>query len=72
MPAQIVGAEMCAWQISEVTLVSLLFAENCSTKGTAGMGPRPAPRVAILPERSWGSDRSRDDLLERTGCGYAG
>lgn len=70
IPAQIYGAEMCAWQISEACLAPLLFARDCSTKGCAGQG-RPAPRVAIVAERSWGSSQSPEDLLERIGCGYS-
>ena len=70
LPPQIHGAEICAWQQSETCLVPLLFAENCAVKGCAGQG-RPAPRVAIVAERSWGSATSPADLLERIGCGYS-
>ena len=68
-PMQIVGASMSQWQMPESCIHPLLFASNCSSKGCVGAG-RPAPRVAIMSERVWGSERSPSDLLDRVGCGY--
>jgi hypothetical protein len=70
IPQLIVGAEMCAWQTPEDCLVPVLFAKDCHAKGCAGEG-RPAPRVAIMAERSWGSSQGAEHLLHRTGCGYS-
>jgi len=76
LPDRLVGAEIALWQIPMVLARWLLFAPNCSTRyppGTGGGGAgRPQPRVPVMAERAWGSPNSRDDLMARVGCSYAG
>jgi hexosaminidase len=64
---QIIGAQICTWDIEEKAEAGLLF----------GTGPgyydygRPGPRVQIMAERIWtGSHTPAKELLERLGQHY--
>ena len=69
IPTEIVGAQMCVWDIEEKAEWGLLFGGN-EGPGFPDYG-RPGPRLQIYSERIWtGEKTTAKDLLERTGAAY--
>lgn len=69
IPTEIIGAQMCVWDIEEKAEWGLLFGSDAGP-GFPDYG-RPGPRIQIFSERIWTGDKTTaKDLLERTGAAY--
>ncbi len=69
IPTEIIGAQMCVWDIEEKAEWGLLFGSDAGP-GFPDYG-RPGQRLPIFSERVWTGDKtSAKDLLERTGASY--